>query len=124
MHNRLLVTIAATCIAVCWAVSAESRAYRATKQATTWQQRYNSEFTRVGKTAVLPPVAIFPSTVVWTQVTGPPQRPPDFGTSSKYWDMDDGLLRQSRRVAYVSRMGVGKIGSLLVAPDLSQVPPS
>jgi len=95
MHNRLLVTIAATCIAVCWAVSAESRAYRATKQATTWQQRYNSEFTRVGKTAVLPPVAIFPSTVVWTQVTGPPQRPPDFGTSSKYWDMDDGLLRQS-----------------------------
>jgi hypothetical protein len=28
-------------------------------------------------------------------VTAPPQRPPDFGTSSKYWDMDDGLLRES-----------------------------
>lgn len=96
MHDRLLVaTIAVTCIAVCWAVSAETRAYRATKQATTWQQRYNTECTRLQKTAVLPPAVIHPSTVVWTQVTAPPQRPPDFGTSSKYWDMDDGLLRQS-----------------------------
>lgn len=95
MHDRLLVaTIAATFIAVCWAVSAETRAYRATKQATTWQQRYNSECT-LGKTAVLSPAVIHPSTVVWTQVTAPPQRPPDFGTSSKYWDMDDGLLRES-----------------------------
>ncbi len=96
MHDKLLVaTIAATCIAACWAVSAETRAYRATKQATTWQQRYNSECTRFGKTAVPPPEGNSPSTVVWTQVTAPPQRPPDFGTSSKYWDMDDGLLRQS-----------------------------
>jgi len=96
MHDRLLIaTIAAMCIAVCWAVSAETRAYRAIKQATAWQQRYNSECKHLGKTGVLPPAPIFPSTVVWTQVTAPPQRPPDFGTSSKYWDMDDGLLRQS-----------------------------
>ena len=99
MQARLLVaTIAATCIVVCWAVIAETRAYRATKQATTWQQRYNSECTRSTKTGVPAPEwsPIHPSPVIWTQVTAPPQRPPDFGTSSKYWDMGDGLFRESR----------------------------
>jgi hypothetical protein len=87
---------------LCWAVSAEIRAYRATKQATTWQQRYNSESTRSTKTAVPPPEptihpsSTHPSTVIFAQATAPPQRPPDFGTSSKYWDIGDGLFRQSR----------------------------
>ena len=108
MHNRVLVAmIVATCIAVCWAVSAEIRAYRATKQATTWQQRYSESV----KTAVPPPESTIhpspthPSTVMWTHVTAPPQRPPDFGTSSQYWDMGDGLFRQSREWGDVSRMG-------------------
>jgi hypothetical protein len=103
MHNRLLVAmIVATCVAVCWAVSAEVRAYSATKRATTWQQRYNSESTRSTKTAVPPPESTIhlspthPSPVIFTPATAPPQRPPDFGESSKYWDTGDGLFRQSR----------------------------
>lgn len=108
MHNRVLpAMIVATCIAVCWAVSAEIRAYRATKRATTWQQRYDNESTRSTTTAVRPPESTIhpspihpspthPSPVIFTPVTAPPQRPPDFGESSKYWDTGDGLFRQSR----------------------------
>jgi hypothetical protein len=51
------------------------------------------------KKAVPPPADALPTTVVWRkEAPTKPERPPDFGTSSKYWDMDDGLLRESTEV--------------------------
>jgi hypothetical protein len=38
----------------------------------------------------------FAMSFIITPATAPPQRPPDFGESSKYWDTGDGLFRQSR----------------------------
>jgi hypothetical protein len=102
MKTLLVAMVAATCIAVCWAVSAEIRAYRATKQAAAWQQRYTSES---AKTQSIDPSPSHPSTTVWTPMTTPPQRPPDFGTSSQYWDTGDGLFRSSREWGDTQYMG-------------------
>jgi len=45
----------------------------------------------------VPPPAEAPPTVVWKQAPTQPERPPDFGTSSQFWDTGDGLTRRSEQ---------------------------
>ena len=49
------------------------------------------------KKAVLPPADALPTNVVWKKAPTKPERPPDFGTSSQFWDMGDRLMRGSEQ---------------------------